>query len=1353
MKTTLFKTGFGLAITLMIMLGAVPGQAQSPVVVNRKFAHLSTRDGLSGNIIESIVQDKRGFMWIATSNGLNRYDGYTFTVYKNRQTDPTSLSANYARIICEGRDGTIWIGTYNGGLNQYHWNSDNFTAYRYEAANPQSLSSDMVNVVYEDQAGNLWVGTDKGLNLLDRQSRTFKRYQHNDAQADSLSHNDVRGIIEDQNGRLWISTYGGGLNLYQRESDTFTAYRHSPTEANSLSSDKIQANALIKDSVGNLWIGTDSGGLNKFTPPHGNTPATFTRYMADPKDPKSLPSNNVRGLAFNQDGTLWVGFRGQGVVAFDPTMASFTPYRHQDLVADSLSGDNTTVIYVDPTDMVWIGSSGADLNLWSRDKQKFRTYQTTPNAPNGLGGKRITSFYEDPNGFIWLTSRGEGLDKFDPKTGIFTHYRHDPKNPNSLNDDTLLAVIGDPTQPNILWIGTRNAGLDQLDIARGIFTHYQHDPAKPDSLASNVVWPLYIDAGKTLWLSVYQSGLDRFDLVNQTFTHYAPKQGGLQGSEVSMLLRAPDDTIWLAMADAGLAKFDERAQTFTHYRRNPDLKGKAQNDMVLAMYQDKQGIIWLGTDNGLSRFDQNSEQFTHFDETNGLSDPFVQCITGDGEYLWLSTTSRGLFRFNTKMGQFRNFDELDGLANNNMLGGCYRTAKGELFFGTANGFSSFFPQEIKDNAYVPPIVLTNFQIFNQPVPIGGDSPLTHPIWDSQKITLPHEKNILSLEFSALSYIAPQKNQYAYKLDGFDAEWRYTNPDRRLAVYTNLDPGTYMFRVRGSNNDGVWNERGASLTITITPPWWQTWWFRGIVGLTIIGLALTAYRWRVRNIEQRNKELETQVAARTRELSETNVQLATAKEKADVANQAKSAFLANMSHELRTPLNAILGFAQVMSRSQSLPAEHHDHLNIITRSGEHLLTLINQVLDLSKIEAGRATLNLTDFSLFALLDDLYNMFQLKASTKHLQLIFERSPDLPRYIRTDEVKLRQVLINLLSNAFKFTKEGGVTVRVDFGLPIADFGLAEQSKIQNLKSKILFEVADTGPGIASAELDKLFEAFVQTESGRQSQEGTGLGLPISRKFVQLMGGDIQVSSEVGRGTTFSFEIQVELPDSVDKPETNPQQRVIALEPNQPRYRLLIVDDNWANRQLLLQLLGPFGFELREASNGQEAVAVWDEWQPHLIFMDMRMPVLNGYEATKQIKATTKGQATLVIALTASTLEEERSVVLSAGCDAYMRKPFREAEIFEALTQYLGVRFVVEEIAPPVAPAPQMVLTADSFANLPKPWLVKFQQAVETVDMEASNALIVQIRPQAPSLANELADLVKNYRFDILQELVAQL
>ncbi|MCP4400299.1 MAG: response regulator [bacterium] len=1338
-----------------------------------KFERLSTAQGLSQDVVYCIFQDKKGFMWFGTGAGLNRYDGYHFTIYTHDPENSHSLGGNKVRAIYEDRSGTLWIGTEDGGLNRFDRNREQFVRYQHDPNNPHSVSSNKVVSMYEDRSGTLWVGTlDGGLNRFDpRSSRgesgQFFHYQHDPDNPQSLSSNEVFAVHEGRSGALWIGAYGGGLHKLDPDTQQFSRYQHDPDDPQSLSDNRIVSIYAEQSEV--FWIGTEGGGLNKFDPNTGK----FVRYQTDPTEPsRGVSHNGIFPLHKDRSGVFWIGTLGGGLNRFDPETEKFTRYQTDPNYPYSLSNNIVLSMYEDPSGVLWIGTAGG-INTLSPETKQFLHYQNDPHDSSSLSVNTVTSVFEDRSGTFWVGTGGGGLNRFSRNTKNVTHYRHNPNDPLSLSHDVVLSIYED--RLGVLWIGTED-GLNKVvpsndeggDVKKFAFLHYRHDPDNPQSLSSNKVRAIYEDRAGIFWLAT-DGGLNRFDRNTERFFRYRhdpDNPQSLSSNAVRAIYEDRTGIIWVGTIGGGVNRFDRKTTHFIRYRHDPGIPGTLSHDVVGPIYEDQSGTLWIGTfGGGLNKLVPSTSSggegverahatFIHYSRKDGLPSDVIYGITEDRQgNLWLSTNN-GLSRFTPQTAALRNYDTHDGLPGNRFMPfASFKSKRGEMFFGNVNGVIAFYPQHVKENSHVPPIVMTDFQLFNNAVEVGRNSPLQKSITETEVIELSYNDYVFSFQFAALDYFAPEKNQYAYLLEGFDRDWVYSGA-RRFVTYTHIPAGTYTFRVKGSNNDGVWNEESRSIKIIVVPPWWGTWWAYILYVLLAIGSVWGFVQWRVRTTEIQKRELEIQVNARTRDLAEktgdlarSNQELEIAKNQADVANQAKSTFLANMSHELRTPLNSILGFTQLMARNQRIPVGEQENLTIIRRSGEHLLTLINQVLDLSKIEAGRITLNAKNFDLYRVLDEMQDMFHLRAQEKQLQLLFTRTADLPRYVRTDEARLRQVLMNLLDNAIKFTEEGSIT------LQIAD---AENPKTQN--SKLKFTMSDTGPGITPDELESVFEAFSQTKTGREAQAGTGLGLAISRKFAQLMGGDLSVKSEVGRGTTFMCHIVVTKVDAVDIESVQSSRRVIALEPGQSRYRILIVDDEWTNRQLLLKLLEPLDFDLRDAENGQKTIEIWEEWQPHLIWLDMRMPVMDGYEAAREIRSKIKNQQskiqTAIIALTASSFEEERAVVLSVGCDDFLRKPFLDDEVFDLMTKHLGVRYVYEEqrkaegvisggVEGRQKAERKEVLTPESLAVLPADLLVKLEQ--DTIQGNKDQVLkhIEIIRSSNAVLADALTQLVNDFEY----------
>jgi len=1039
----------GLAILLTLSSAALTSAQSSANTI--RFDHLSVEQGLSSNGITGIVQDNRGFMWFSANDGLNRYDGYDFKVYRHDPEDPGSLSDNFIRILYKDRTGDLWIGTLSGGLNRFDRETEKFIRYQHDPQDPHSLSHDEIRSIYEDETGTLWIGTNGGgLNRFDRNTGQFIHYRYDSEDPLSLGHDVIFGMYEDRAGVLWIGT-AGGLNRFDRDTETFRRYQHNPDNPNSLSSDRVRA--MYEDQEDRFWIATLGGGLDRFD----REAETFQHYQHNPDDPTSLSDNFIITIYEDGAGVLWIGTT-TGVDRFDRDTGTFAHSLHDSADPNSLSSNVVLIIYEDRSGIVWIGTDGGGVNRFDREKKMFTHYQHDSADLNSLSHNDVLTMYEDRTGALWICTNGGGLDKFDRETGTFTHYQHDPDNSNSLSHNMVYAVLED--RMGMIWIGTFGGGLDKFDPETELFTHYRHDPNDPQSLSNDMITSIYEDQSGILWVGTWNGGLNQFDPQSsrgetETFKRYQHDPADSSSLSDNFVISIYEDrtgVLWIGTFASGLNRFDPRSswgetETFRRYQNDPDNSNSLSHDGVYAVYENPTGVLWVATGGGLNKLilskaegegpNRQIEQFIHYRKNDGLpSDGLCGILEDQQGNLWLST-NQGLSKFNPQMETFRNYDVSDGLQSNQFNILAYgKSRNGEMFFGGPNGFNAFYPEQITDNPHIPPIVITNFQLANKPFSIDKDSVLQKSIVETNRLILSYQDRVFSFEFAALNYRVPEKNRYKYTLEGFEDEWNEVDSTRRYVTYTNLDPGDYVFRVIGSNNDGVWNEEGISVEIIITPPFWATWWFRGMIAVLVVGFAVGGHRWRVRAIERQRRQLEIQVTERTQELATSNEQLTVAKEKAleakkatEVANQAKSTFLANMSHELRTPLNAVLGFSQLMERDPTITPKHREYLGIINSSGDHLLELINDVLELSKIEAGQSSLVTTSVDLYQTLESLEAMMRIRAEKKGLELIFERTPDVPQYIKTDERKLRQILINLLGNAVKFTEEGKVSLPFGF------------------------------------------------------------------------------------------------------------------------------------------------------------------------------------------------------------------------------------------------------------------------------------------------------------------------------------
>ena len=1243
-----------LLVIIMLCVGLWPPLGRAQEGSNLRFERLTIEDGLSQNTVRAILQDQHGFMWFGTQDGLNKYDGYTFTVYKHNPEEPSTISDNFIRVIFEDQAGTLWLGT-NGGLNQFDPAGQSFMAFRHDPDNPQTLSSDTVSDIFQDQTGRLWIGTDAGLNLFDPAGGTVRRYQHDPADATSLGHDMVRDIYQTEDGLLWIGTEGGGLDKFDPTSQTFSHYSHQPDDPASLSHDDISV--VLGDGRGGLWITTEGGGLNHFDP----ASETFTTYRNDPDDPTSLPDDNLRSIYLDPSGLLWVGSWGGGLSRFDPASQTAITYPYDPLNPNSISGNQILAIYEDQGDVFWVGSNGTGLSKFKRATEVFAHYTNTASAAQRLSDNIVWSVIEDPNGLLWVGT-SSGLNQIDRVGGTITVYRHDPADPTSLSSDFIPVVLADPAGG--LWVGADEGGLNHFDPTSQTFTAYRYDPADPASLSDDDVWSMFQDREGRLWLGTWGGGLNLFQPDSQTFVRYQhdPADPASLSDDVIRVIRQDHSgMLWLGTNGGGLERFDPDSETFSHFVNDPaDLQSLSGN-VVRAILEDSHQTLWVGVDGGgLNKFDPATETFGHYREQDGLPNDTIYGILEDDQgYLWLSTNN-GLSRFDPANETFKNYNLSDGLQSNEFNQGAYsKSPAGELFFGGVNGFNAFFPAKIQENLHPPPLVLTSFQIFNKAV----QPP--QPLAELTNLDLSYQDSVFSFEFAALDYTAPKENQYAYKLEGFDDDWIEAGP-RRFATYTNLDGGDYTFRVRGANNDGVWGEQEVAVAINLTPPPWQTWWAYLLYALTAAGLIFVYVRLRTlaqaRELAKQRRELEQErrVAEQLRQV-----------------DRLKDEFLANTSHELRTPLNGIIGLAESLldGATGPLPADTQHNLSMIAMSGRRLANLVNDVLDFAKLKHKTIQLELRPVDLHALTEVVLMLSQPLVGQKPLRLLNRIPASIPP-VEADENRVQQILHNLVGNAIKFTPTGTVEVSAE-----------------EVDQTLAISVTDSGIGIPADQLEQIFGSFEQADSSTERiYGGTGLGLTISKQLVELHGGTIRVESTVNEGSRFIFSLPLSTARSMEPLRLEPETRLpayaeayteaqIATAPQlngggeMGDFTIMIVDDEPINLQVLSNHLALEKYTVIQASSGPEALElIACGPQPDLILLDVMMPRMSGYEVCRTLRQQYSLFELPILILTAKNQTDDLIASFAAGANDYITKPVGKSALLARVKTQLTLKEAVK-------------------------------------------------------------------------------
>ena len=1226
---------FRYAYVQLLLLFAAPVFSQAP---DLHFRHLTNEQGLSNSTIETIFQDSRGFMWFGTRDGLNKYDGYQIVVYRYSASDSNSISDNYIRCIYEDREGVIWIGTQNG-LNRFDAGRNSFTRFRNRPGDQGALSNNQVTCIYEDAEHRLWIGTyGGGLNEYRRASGTFLSYKHSAGVPQLLSDDRVNALCEDAKGRFWLAT-GKGLVEFDR-------IKHKLIESPSYDGKARAIRTIRHDKQGNLWLGTEEDGLLSYDPDSG----IYRLYSHREQEQSSISTNQIRAILPDRQGNVWIGGVNGGLNLLNRETSSFYHYQNEPEYPRSLSQRTVSALFEDKQGIIWVGTHRGGINIYVPGAEKFRLYQQQVKQ-NSLSYNDVKAFCEDRKGRIWIGTDGGGLNLMDRNSQTFRHYQYDAFNKNTIGSNEVLSITED--RSGNLWVGTWGGGLNLYNPGSENFTRFVNNPADPQSISSNYVQKILEDSRGQLWVATYYGGVNIYDRSRRQFTRFTGTGStGLSGNNAVSMTEDKKGRIWIGTDDGGLNCYNPATGKiswyFTSGEKKPDLR---------VLFTDSRGRLWAGQ-SGLYLYNEAADSFALYTNEAGLGTAFIKGMTEDkaGNF-WIST-SDGITCYHPEQHKYRQYNTGDGLQGLEFEANAYlQTKDGLMLFGGINGFNAFYPEDIRTNAYLPPVYVTDLQVANQRMLPGmKGSPLLQDVSVTDKISFDYRQSSFSFSFAALDYTAPGNNQYAYKLDGWDKDWNYVGNERK-AAYTNLNPGTYVFHVKASNSDGVWDEKGTSVIVVIEPPFWRTWWF-----ILLLSAAILYAVYRI---------LAFRRASELKKISE---------KKREEVHQLKLQFFTNISHEFRTPLTLILGPLEKMIRDAKDNGQLH-YFKLMQKNAYRLLDLVNEVMDFRKVESGVLQLKVMPANPALFLEEIAEEFREWAVEKQMRFTVNTVQP-PEEAWFDNQVLEKIIYNLLSNAFKYTPAGG-EIMLEMRSSIEDLipSFPHELVVQHdykANGYLHIRVVDNGIGISKESISHLFERYFRVN---ENHLGSGIGLAFVKSLTFLHKGSIRVYSERKQGTEFIISIPYQKEDYSegerwmgDPAKTARQleslisnQRYTLAAPvvnnesevqedgghsQQSTATILVVDDNSELREFLKGALLPM-YRIAEASDGQMGFEKAKAQMPDIIISDVMMPVLDGIAFCKLVKEDLETSHIPFIMLTAKTALSSNIEGAASGADFYFGKP----------------------------------------------------------------------------------------------------